>query len=294
VLVCQALSLLICPSDVTHLHKRDSRYVQPACGGRGGLPLRTTAVEMSRQALLSPRSSIVDETDKFICPVCEFANPVVLRDDIEFDDSDDEDVPKYEDTVCQLCRFFDMLLMLSGRVTSTKDFQRLAARREAGGEFIRAADVVLAYKLYQFHTMVPSNNYAAEVCRRRGWWVCGNVCHTWTHVCCGPQIDSERQTSNRFKQLFAKVVLLAHDKYRRVTGRSGLWTIGTARRKFTRATLAKLWTTMTSPELRRETQHAAESVIVGTVAHVFDSIPGFGVTSPTVRLRLCSHKTSRA
>ena len=122
---------------------------------------------MSRQALLSPRSSIVDETDKFICPVCEFANPVVLRDDIEFDDSDDEDVPKYEDTVCQLCRFFDMLLMLSGRVTSTKDFQRLAARREAGGEFIRAADVVLAYKLYQFHTMVPSNNYAAEVCRRR-------------------------------------------------------------------------------------------------------------------------------
>lgn len=80
-------------------------------------------------------------------------------------------------------------------------------------------------------------------------------------------------------------MLLAHDKYRRVTGRSGLWTIGTARRKFTRATLAKLWTTMTSPELRRETQHAAESVIVGTVAHVFDSIPGFGVTSPTVRLR---------
>ena len=285
----------------------------------------TTNHTMSRQALLhspgSPSSSR-HEVATFTCVLCGFENVLPPTDDDEYS-SDEEEAPKvFKEPECKLCRFFDTLLMLSGRAVRPKDLQRLAAKRSSGGEYIRAADIVLAFRLWQFNSSVPDRNLDRTVredllLANCGWmqavWLVAHdhdlityvllcLLSWWSWRVSFVQIREEGDCVNRFKQLFAKVVLLAHDKYesprlhtetphtcrgccccffmylgmcvcasvvwlvgwlvgwrvvaaryRKVTTKSGLWTVATARRKFTRVALAKLWMTITSPDLRRET-----------------------------------------
>ena len=124
------------------------------------------SVQMSRAALLS---STAEDTasETWTCGECAYVNKVRPQNRDDFADSDDEGnaVPDVN-VECALCRFFDCLLMLSGRVLTEADRNKTAALRAKGDEFVRAADIVLAFKLWQFHTNVKDRHFREEVRRR--------------------------------------------------------------------------------------------------------------------------------